>query len=118
MKQQQAEISACCCFIPDPSNYKGTTCLLERQVTAASYLTPYWGEAFLGRANYAIYAARTLAARMGDAPLRKWPWMAWTERSGARLAETWMCPERRSRPGLRASPSCREPWSRGWGWRT
>lgn len=43
------------------------------------------------RVEFALYAARNLLRGHGKEPsLASLPWMAWTERSGARLTEQWM----------------------------
>lgn len=68
--------------------------LTKREADVAIRVTNAPPEHLVGRKvarmEFALYASRALHARMGDASLEDYPWLAWDRRSGARMTERWM----------------------------
>jgi len=78
--------------------------LVRRDADVAVRLTSSPPENLVGRkvgyADYALYGARSLVGDEGEVDRSALPWVAWNERSGARLTERWM---RKHAPGARVA---------------
>jgi DNA-binding transcriptional LysR family regulator len=52
---------------------------------------PYLVGRRVGRVDFAVYASRALAKKVGPkTPLAKWPWLSWDERLGADWLDAWL----------------------------
>lgn len=69
--------------------------LKRREADVAVRMTreppPYLVGRKVGRVDFAVYASRELAKKIGaKAPLSKWPWLSWDERLGAEWLDDWL----------------------------